>query len=78
LVNRWNWKIRQPESSNVHSHIGVYPAPEVDANSDGNELTNPVTANVWAEHSSGRRTRKFRERSPRADDDAGSFRAREI
>ena len=35
----------------MHSHIGVYPAPEVDANSDGNELTNPVTANVWAEHS---------------------------
>ncbi len=34
-----------------HSHIGVYPAPETEANSDGNEATNPVTANVWAEHS---------------------------
>ena len=40
-----------PGIIDVHSHIGVYPAPEVDANSDGNELTNPVTANVWAEHS---------------------------
>src|SRR5262249_19615264 len=35
----------------VHSHIGDSPAPGVDANSDGNEATNPVTANVWAEHS---------------------------
>lgn len=34
-----------------HSHLGVYAAPGVDALSDGNEMTNPVTANVWAEHS---------------------------
>src|SRR5512132_3370734 len=34
-----------------HSHLGVYAAPGGDALSDGNELTNPVTANVWAEHS---------------------------
>ena len=34
-----------------HSHMGVYAAPGGDALSDGNELTNPVTANVWAEHS---------------------------
>lgn len=40
-----------PGIIDVHSHVGVYPAPGVDANSDGNELTNPVTANVWAEHS---------------------------
>ena len=40
-----------PGIIDVHSHIGVYPAPGVDANSDGNELTNPVTPNVWAEHS---------------------------
>ena len=40
-----------PGIIDVHSHIGVYPAPGVDANSDGNELTNPLTANVWAEHS---------------------------
>ena len=40
-----------PGIIDVHSHIGDYPAPGVDANSDGNEATNPVTANVWAEHS---------------------------
>src|SRR5215813_8508129 len=40
-----------PGLIDVHSHMGVYPAPAVDANSDGNEATNPVTANVWAEHS---------------------------
>ncbi len=40
-----------PGLIDVHSHLGVYPSPGVDAHSDGNELTNPVTANVWAEHS---------------------------
>ena len=34
-----------------HSHMGVYPAPGVSTSSDGNEATNPVTAEVWAEHS---------------------------
>jgi imidazolonepropionase-like amidohydrolase len=34
-----------------HSHLGVYPSPAVDANADGNEATNPDTAEVWAEHS---------------------------
>jgi imidazolonepropionase-like amidohydrolase len=34
-----------------HSHLGVYAAPATDAESDGNEATNPVTAEVWAEHS---------------------------
>jgi imidazolonepropionase-like amidohydrolase len=34
-----------------HSHLGVYAAPGTDAESDGNELTNPVMAEVWAEHS---------------------------
>jgi imidazolonepropionase-like amidohydrolase len=34
-----------------HSHLGVYAAPGVEANSDGNEATNPNTAEVWAEHS---------------------------
>src|SRR6266850_1102036 len=29
-----------PGIIDVHSHIGVYPAPGVDANSDGNEATN--------------------------------------
>jgi imidazolonepropionase-like amidohydrolase len=34
-----------------HSHLGVYAAPGTAAESDGNEATNPVTAQVWAEHS---------------------------
>src|SRR5690606_30728833 len=34
-----------------HSHLGDYPAPGVDAVSDGNEMVNPNTAEVWAEHS---------------------------
>jgi len=34
-----------------HSHLGVYAAPGGDALSDGNELTDPTTAQVWAEHS---------------------------
>ena len=34
-----------------HSHLGVYAAPGTDAESDGNEMTSPVTAELWAEHS---------------------------
>jgi imidazolonepropionase-like amidohydrolase len=34
-----------------HSHLGVYSAPGGEALSDGNEMTNPNTAQVWAEHS---------------------------
>ncbi len=33
-----------------HSHLGVYAAPGVEAHADGNEITAPVTAEVWAEH----------------------------
>jgi len=33
-----------------HSHLGVYASPGVNAHSDGNEITAPVTAEVWAEH----------------------------
>ena len=40
-----------PGMIDVHSHLGVYPSPDVDAHSDGNEATAPVTAEVWAEHS---------------------------
>jgi len=40
-----------PGVIDIHSHLGVYPSPAVDANSDGNEATAPSTANVWAEHS---------------------------
>lgn len=40
-----------PGIIDVHSHLGVYPSPGVSAHSDGNEMTSPVTPNVWAEHS---------------------------
>ena len=40
-----------PGLIDAHSHLGVYASPSVPAHSDGNELTNPVTAEVWAEHS---------------------------
>jgi imidazolonepropionase-like amidohydrolase len=40
-----------PGLIDAHSHLGVYASPAVPAHSDGNELTNPVTAEVWAEHS---------------------------
>jgi imidazolonepropionase-like amidohydrolase len=40
-----------PGLIDIHSHLGVYPSPGVEATSDGNEATAPVTANVWAEHS---------------------------
>ena len=40
-----------PGLIDTHSHLGVYSAPSVEANSDGNEATNPNTAQVWAEHS---------------------------
>lgn len=39
-----------PGLIDVHSHLGVYPSPGVDAHSDGNEMVDPVTPNVWAEH----------------------------
>jgi imidazolonepropionase-like amidohydrolase len=40
-----------PGVIDVHSHLGVYPSPGVSAHSDGNEATQPVTAEVWVEHS---------------------------
>ncbi len=39
-----------PGIIDVHSHLGNYPSPSVDAVSDGNEITGPVTPDVWAEH----------------------------
>ncbi len=43
-------KFITPGIIDTHSHIGVYPIPEVSAHADGNESTGPVTAEVWAEH----------------------------
>jgi imidazolonepropionase-like amidohydrolase len=40
-----------PGVIDVHSHLGVYPSPGTTSHSDGNEMTAPVTAQVWAEHS---------------------------
>jgi imidazolonepropionase-like amidohydrolase len=40
-----------PGIIDIHSHLGVYPSPGMSAHSDGNEMTSPVTPNVWAEHS---------------------------
>ncbi|MFY7924383.1 MAG: amidohydrolase, partial [Aquidulcibacter sp.] len=44
-------KFVTPGIIDIHSHLGVYPSPGVQANSDGNEATDPNTAEVWAEHS---------------------------
>ncbi|HEX9944040.1 MAG TPA: amidohydrolase [Thermoanaerobaculia bacterium] len=40
-----------PGIIDAHSHLGVYPAPSVQAHEDGNEATDPDTAEVWAQHS---------------------------
>nr|WP_243453669.1 amidohydrolase [Sandaracinobacteroides saxicola] len=39
-----------PGIIDIHSHLGNYPSPGVDANSDGNEVTGPVRSEVWSEH----------------------------
>ncbi|CAN5507943.1 amidohydrolase [soil metagenome] len=39
-----------PGIIDTHSHLGVYPMPGIPATSDGNEMTNPNTAEVSAEH----------------------------
>jgi len=44
-------KVITPGIIDSHSHLGVYAAPGTDAESQGNEMTNPNTAQVWAEHS---------------------------
>lgn len=40
-----------PGIIDIHSHLGAYPSPGVQAHSDGNEATDPVTADVSIEHS---------------------------
>ena len=39
-----------PGLIDVHSHLGVYPSPGLKAHSDGNEMVDAATPNVWAEH----------------------------
>lgn len=41
-----------PGLIDTHSHLGVYPSPDVRAHSDGNEMTAPRRPEVWAEHAS--------------------------
>lgn len=40
-----------PGIIDMHSHLGVYPSPGTNSTADGNEITDPNTAEVWAEHS---------------------------
>ena len=40
-----------PGLIDAHSHLGVYPSPGVSSRQDGNEMSDPNTAGVWAEHS---------------------------
>ncbi|MFN3387999.1 MAG: amidohydrolase [Allosphingosinicella sp.] len=40
-----------PGIIDIHSHLGDYPSPSVEAHQDGNEITGPVRPEVWAEHS---------------------------
>jgi imidazolonepropionase-like amidohydrolase len=44
-------KVVTPGIIDIHSHLGDYPSPAVEAHSDGNEATSPTTPEVWAEHS---------------------------
>jgi imidazolonepropionase-like amidohydrolase len=44
-------KFVTPGIIDIHSHLGDYPSPSVEAHSDGNEATSPTTPDVWAEHS---------------------------
>ncbi len=39
-----------PGIIDIHSHLGNYPSPSVNAHNDGNEVTSPNTAEVYAEH----------------------------
>ncbi|MEW5930197.1 MAG: amidohydrolase [Gemmatimonadota bacterium] len=44
-------KFVTPGIIDSHSHLGSNASPGVEANSDTNEMTDPVTADVWVEHS---------------------------
>ena len=44
-------KFVTPGIIDIHSHLGDYPSPGVQAVSDGNEATSPNRSEVWSEHS---------------------------
>ncbi|MEM7728043.1 MAG: amidohydrolase [Pseudomonadota bacterium] len=39
-----------PGIIDIHSHLGNYPTPSINAHNDGNEITSPITSEVDAEH----------------------------
>lgn len=39
-----------PGIIDIHSHLGNYPSPGIQAHGDGNEATSPITSEVSAEH----------------------------
>ena len=43
-------KFVTPGIIDIHSHLGNYPTPSVAAHNDGNEITSPITSEVYAEH----------------------------
>jgi imidazolonepropionase-like amidohydrolase len=45
-----NGKYVTPGIIDIHSHLGVYPSPGISSLQDGNEVSGPVTPDVWAEH----------------------------
>ena len=45
-----NGRYVTPGIIDIHSHLGNYPTPSVQAHGDGNEVTSPITSEVWAEH----------------------------
>ena len=59
-------KFVTPGIIDIHSHLGDYPTPSVQAHSDGNEATSPTTPEVWAEHSVWPQDRASPARSPMA------------
>lgn len=43
-------KVVTPGIIDPHSHLGVYPTPDIDALEDGNEMTDPQTPQLSTEH----------------------------
>ena len=43
-------RVLTPGIIDTHSHLGVYAEPNVEAHQDGNEMSDPTTPDVWAEH----------------------------
>jgi len=48
-----------PGIIDVHSHLGAYASPEVESTADGNEWTDPNTAQVWVEQACGENPKRI-------------------